>query len=88
MPIALHHLIDGEIQHATRRDRGGERGQRRVMPAVFAHARHADLAKPHLDFIRDDRREDQIFAAEAFSSRTARAAPAMMSDGWHGSAFQ
>ena len=61
------HLFGREIQHAPRRDRRGERAQRGVMPAVFANARPPDFAKPHLDFVGDDRRENQIFAAQSFA---------------------
>ena len=36
------------------------------MPAIFANAWHAHLAKPHLDLVGDDRAEDHVFAAEVF----------------------
>ena len=38
-----------------------------MMPAVFAHAWPADFAKPHFDFVGDDRRENQILAAQTFA---------------------
>ena len=62
-----NHLLRREIQHATGRDRRRERAQCRMMPAVFAHARPADFAKPHLDFVGDDGGENQILAAESFA---------------------
>ena len=37
------------------------------MPAVFSHARTPDFAKPHLNFVGDDRSENQIFAAQSFA---------------------
>ncbi len=62
-----NHLIDSEIQNATCRDRRRERAQRRVMPAVFAHAGPSDFAKSHFDFVGDDRGENQILAAQSFA---------------------
>ena len=53
-----HHLFWREIQHATSCDRRCERAERRVMPAVFAHAGPADFAKPHFNFVRDDSRKN------------------------------
>ena len=62
-----HHLLQCEIQYAARRDRRGERAQRGVMPAVFAHAGPPDFAQPHFDFVGDDRGENQILAAQTFA---------------------
>ena len=34
---------------------------------IGANSRPADFAKPHLDFVGDDRAEKQIFAAQSFA---------------------
>ena len=62
-----HDLLGCEIQHATRGDWCRERAQCRVMPAVLAHTWSADFAKAHFNFVGDDRRQNQIFAAEPFA---------------------
>ena len=38
-----------------------------MMPAVLAHTRLSNFAKAHFDFVGDDGRENQIFAAEPFA---------------------
>ncbi len=53
-----HHLIAREIYHAPRRYGRRKRAQRRMMPAVFANSRAPDFAKPHLNFVGDDRAEN------------------------------
>ena len=55
------------FEHATRRDRRRKRAQGRVMPPIFAHTRPAHFAKTHFNFVRDDRRQNQILAAQAFA---------------------
>ena len=62
-----HQLRRREIQHPTGRDRRRERTQCGVMPAVFAHAGPAHFAKTHLNFVGNDRCENQILAAETFA---------------------
>ena len=37
------------------------------MPAVLAHTGSPDFAKAHFNFVGDDRRQNQIFAAESFA---------------------
>ncbi len=74
MPIAETICAGVRFKHAPRRDRRRERAQGGVMPAVFAHARPADFAKTHFDFVGDDRGENQILAAQAFAFAQAPAA--------------
>src|SRR5438876_11724218 len=38
-----------------------------MMPAVFTHARSSDFTETHFNFVRDDRAENQIFAAQSFA---------------------
>ena len=53
-----HHLIAREISHAPRRYGRRKRAQRCVMPPIFANSRAPDFAKPHLNFVGDDRGEN------------------------------
>ena len=60
-------MFRGEIEDPSGRDWRSERAQGGMMPAVLAHARPSDFAKAHFDFVGDDSRENQIFAAQSFA---------------------
>ncbi len=67
MPIA--ETICSGVKLRTRPAATGarERAQGGMMPAVLAHTRPSNFAKAHFDFVGDDGRENQIFAAEPFA---------------------
>ena len=67
----VHHLLNGEVEHATGSDWCCKRGERCVMPTVLANTRETELAQTHFDFIRNRGSEQQVFAAEPehFSKR-------------------
>ena len=67
MPIAETICSGVKIEDPPGRDRRSERAQSGMMPSVLAHARPSDFAKAHFDFVGDDGRENQIFAAEPFA---------------------
>ena len=67
MPIAETICSGVRLSDSSGRDRRSERAQGGVMPSVLAHARPSDFAKAHFDFVGDDGRENQIFAAEPFA---------------------